>query len=733
MNRRQFISAATLATVEFPALGQYGALEQYQAGRFLIARSGTRLSVSHEASPNRVLWESGAKGTIAAQVANADIRAFGTPQGAFEIKDKILQEYASPVIERIAETSGKVQVTGRLSNGSNTVAFLLTFEARSDRDLRFQISCEGPGTEKINRIVLNCASAKDEAVFGFGEQLTFFNQKGNVLPILVQEHGVGRGRPIVTQVVNAMANKGGGDPYVTEAPSPHYLTSRLRSLFLENLEYSVFDLRVADTIQIKVYASEMSGSILYGDTPLELIEAYTSYAGRMHELPDWMHEGAIISLQGGTDVVTAKLDKIFERDVPLAALWIQDWTGQRITSVGKQLWWNWRLDESFYPRWNELVAKLNARGARMLIYVNPFLSNEEGHNSMFTEAAQRNFLVRKPDGSPYLIKNTNFYAGLIDLSNPDARAWMTNIIQTEMIDKAGANGWMADFGEALPFDAKLFGDSAPMLWHNRYPVEWAKVNRNAIQSANRASDITFFSRSGFTQSPGVSTLFWLGDQLQSWDEYDGIKTAVVGLLSGGVSGFSLLHSDIGGYGALSIKVGKMKTPIVARSPELLMRWMELNAFTSVFRTHEGLDPAVSAQIDTNEQTWNHLQRFARIYKGLATYRKNLVREAAEHGYPVVRHLFLHYPDDANTYTLRYQFLMGPDLMVAPVVDKGATKVNVYFPKGTDWLDLWTGQAAGQAGKSMAMPAPLGRPAVFLRNGSTSNAEILPGLKAVGIL
>ena len=98
-----------------------------------------------------------------------------------------------------------------------------------------------------------------------------------------------------------------------------------------------------------------------------------------------------------------------------------------------------------------------------------------------------------------------------------------------------------------------------------------------------------------------------------------------------MSGFSLLHSDTGGYVVLKLSVDGRQVPVIARTPELLMRWMELNAFTAVFRTHEGLDPAVSAQFDTNAATLAHLARFARVYKGLAAYRKGLVAEAAARG------------------------------------------------------------------------------------------------------
>ncbi len=129
----------------------------------------------------------------------------------------------------------------------------------------------------------------------------------------------------------------------------------------------------------------------------------------------------------------------------------------------------------------------------------------------------------------------------------------------------------------------------------------------------------------------------------------------------------------------------------------------------------------------------HFARFAKVYKGLASYRKGLVAEAAGRGYPVARHLFLHYPDDPNTYALRYQFLLGPDLLVAPVLDKGADTVDVYFPAGSAWVDLWTGADAGSVGDWSTMPAPLGKPAVFLRKGAASADQILSGLKSVGVL
>ena len=659
------------------------------------------------------------------------MRAVGTPEGAYEITDVISASYQEPTVDDIVLRANGATVSGSLRGPKGTIRYKLALDALSATHLRFEIMTEDDPA--INRIRLRSLSSPDEAFFGFGQQLSYFNLKGKLIPILVQEHGVGRGRPIVTQLIDIFADGGGGNPYVTEAPAPHFISSRLQSLFLENSEYSLFDMRPADHFEVKVWCGTMTGRILYGATPLDLIEAYTDYAGRMRALPDWIHSGAIVAVQGGTRAAHAKLAKLRADDIPLAGLWIQDWTGVRVTSVGKQLWWDWRLDETFYPQWRQLVADLERHGGRMLVYINPFLSNAAGHDALFTEGQHKGYLVSRADGTPYLIKNTDFSAGLLDLSNPETRAWIKGIIKDRLIAQAGACGWMADFGEAMPFDARLHGTTDAAAWHNQYSQEWARINREAIEEAGRGDDIVFFSRSGFTQSPRYSTLFWLGDQMQSWDEYDGIKTAVVGMLSGGVSGFSLVHSDVGGYVAISLHIAGKKVPVIARTDELLQRWMELAAFTAVFRTHEGLDPAVASQFDSSPANTAHLKRFAKVYKALAPYRKRLVAEAAQHGYPIARHPFLHYPDDPNTHGLRYQFMLGPDLMVAPVLDKGATTVEVYFPRGSQWIDLWTRREVGKEGDWVTMPAPLAKPAVFLRKGAASIDEIIDGLKGVGVL
>ncbi len=585
--------------------------------------------------------------------------------------------------------------------------------AHGANQLRFHLRIDDP---TFDRTYLTYESSAGERFFGFGEQFTHFDLKGRRVPIFVMEQGVGRGRQPTTFLVDLVADSG-GDWHTSYAPVPHYLTTHNRSLFLENTEFSVFDLRHDDRVQVEVFSGEMTGRIVHGASPLALIREYTEYAGRMRELPEWAHRGIIVGMQGGTARVRDALSRLEARGAPLAAFWLQDWVGQRTTDFGEQLWWNWELDRERYPDWEELVTDLHARGVRVMLYVNPFLVDVEGQTShrrnLYREAQQAGFLVRNEAGAPYEIPNTSFSAAIVDLANPAARDWLANVIRNEMID-IGASGWMADFGEALPYDVELFGGESPTAWHNHYPEAWAELNRRVIEEAGVGDDAVFFTRSGFTRSPRWSTLFWLGDQLVTWDRHDGLKSAVTGILSGGISGISLNHSDIGGYTTIDLPVVGQR-----RSKELMQRWSELTAFGVVFRTHEGNVPDINHQFDSDEETLEHFVRMARVHAAWFDYRRALIREAAETGAPVLRHLYLHYPDDPEVRKLTYQqFLVGSELLVAPVLDPGREEVEVYLPAGR-WVHLFTGKVHGDAkqGRYVKVAAPIGTPAAFHREGS----------------
>ncbi len=698
-----------------------------QANAFEVRWTGGEAPALRIEQGGRTVWES--LPGRAFVTAGRGTEQVHESRGLFSVKDALEERCVDQRVTGLgAQGPETVEVTGTLSCREGEVAYSLRFTPVSSRQLGFTLEVKDA---RYNRVALTQASEEDEGIYGFGEQFTWFDHKGLRVPILVSEQGIGRGAFPITLGANLTAGAG-GDGHSTYAAVPHFLTSRLRSLFLENTEVSTFDLREDEHITVELFSSTMRGRLVAGTTPLELIEEYTAYAGRMRRLPDWLLGGAVVGMQGGTAKVREVLAKLEEKDVPVAAFWLQDWVGQRVTSFGKQLWWNWELDPERYPEWPELVRSLEARDIRVMTYVNPFLADMEGQKpsyrrNLFAEAKQRGYLVRTPGDAPYLIQNTSFSAGLVDLTNPEARRWMKDVLRDEVL-AVGASGWMADFGEALPYDARL-ADGDAKRFHNAYPEEWAKLNRELLQEVGREEDVVFFMRSGFTRSPGYSTLFWLGDQLVSWDESDGLKSAVTGLLTGGLSGYSLNHSDIGGYTTIDNPLQNYH-----RSPELLRRWTELAAFTPVFRTHEGNIPERNAQVYSDEESLEHFARMAKVYRAWEPYRRQLVDEAARTGHPVVRHLFLHHPEDETVRRLRHEeFLVGSELLVTPVLDPGVEEVRVYLPAG-QWVHIWSDQEYGdeRRGTWVTVEAPMGWPAVFHKKGSAPGDAFRARLREDGL-
>lgn len=655
-------------------------------------------------------------------------------RGFFDISDVKRQYTDTQTIESIAVGDDGVTLSGRLE-GTHTARWRFGIAEIDDSQVQIRIVVEHESDGEA-RTMLRHSCRPGDQVFGFGAQFTHVDLRGRSLNVLSQEPGIGRGVQPLTWLMNT-AYGAGGDDTRSNAPVPHYITSECQSLCLENTELSRFDLTSKDRIEIEVWSDEVVARVFYGETPAELIEAYTQFSGRMPPLPDWVHRGAIVGMQGGTSAARRMWKLLQEADAPVAAFWLQDWVGARKTSVGSQLWWNWELDEERYPGWAEFLQDLGESGARVLSYVNPFLVDvsereAECNRNLFKEAEELDFLVKRKDGSTYLVKNTSFSAGMVDLTHPKAREWLKCVLRDQVLG-AGASGWMADFGEALPFDAQLHDGSDASQFHNRYPEVWAQLNREVISEAGRDGDAVFFTRSGFTRSPRYSTLFWLGDQLTSWSKEDGIRSAVTGLLSSGFCGYSQNHSDIGGYTTTAIPGFPFKIPFLdyRRSPELLHRWIELNAFTAVFRTHEGNQPGRNYQIDGDPETLKHFARFARVYAALGEFRRDLGKAAAETGLPVVRHPWVCFPEDECASALKWQFMLGDRFMVAPVLDPGETSVTLYLPTGT-WRHLWTdAQVEVSKGGWFCVDAPIGMPAVFFEAGDSVGEGVVARLDSHG--
>lgn len=626
---------------------------------------------------------------------------FSMSRGSFKYKQKI---------------SGKRKLT--LQNQEKTEeGYLLTYvdpkgSSAKEQVHQFAVTQQGSqirlayvGEEKpgVNRYWLTFVTNPKEHIYGCGETYSELDLKGQNVRIWVAEHqNTGRiSKKIIKEKLLGKHpdKKLSFDKYESYYAQPTFVSSDKYYVHCDINAYSEFDF--TDAGKITLYFQEPPVIITdSGQDFAEVSRKLTGLLGRQKALPDWLYDGVILGIQEGTDVVDAKIKKAKEAGVPVVGVWCQDWSGCRKTGFGYQVMWNWEWDQELYPGLDKKIAEWKEEGVRFLGYINPFIAIEK---DLYAYASEHGYCVQDREGKDYLVTITTFPAAMVDFTNPEAYEWYKGLIKENMIG-LGMGGWMADFGEYLPIDAVLYSGEDPAIIHNQWPAIWAKMNQEAVAECGKEGQIFFFTRAGHTGTIAHSHMMWTGDQHVDWSIDDGLPAVIPATLSLAMSGYGIAHSDVGGYTTIMH---------MRRSKELLLRWEEMNVFSPLFRTHEGNQPVNNVQFDDDEELLAQLAKCGRMHVALKDYLKGLVAEEISDGTPVMRPLFYHY-DEAEAYTEKTEYLLGRDLLVAPVYEEGAKSRTIYLPSD-GWGNIFDGKE--YAGGHMIVEAPIGKPPVFVRKDS----------------
>lgn len=637
------------------------------------------------------------------------------------------QAYFNPVDRNKRMIGLREFSIGRKSDRSGSISFGETLAIRfSVVDGRLHVLVDLLGEEqdkrRWNRFTLHLPATPGEHVYGFGEQYTRLDMRGKTVPIWTQEPGLARDHSFPALIANAIMGAG-GKWHTTYFPQASFVSSRHYFLVANTHARAELDFTARDHHRLHFWGIPGSFVLDAGGSIAEVLGSKSAHLGRQPRLPDWAVGGAWLGIGGGLNEerdgeasVQWKVRKALDANVKVTAVWCEDWTGVvRTASYDEKLFWNWEHDKERYPGLPGYIEELHRQGIKFLGYNNCFLMS---HGNLYKEAEREGFLVKRADGSPYAVKMLSAAICMLDLTSPACRDWIKGVITRTMIG-IGLDGWMCDFGEYLPVDAVLHSGEDPALVHNEYPVLWAKVNHEAVAEAGRFGGegaIVFFNRSGGTGSSRYSPLVWAGDQQVTFQMGNGLASVIPAGVSLGFSGVGHHHSDIGGY----FGIGPIR-----RTKEVFMRWAEHAAFTVVMRTHCRKD--FTAEVDwqwySDEETLQHFAKFSRIHAAMLPYTRHVLDEYQELGLPAMRHPWIHYESDTTLHGLKYQYLFGRDVLVAPVYKKGAKAWKVYLPDD-EWIHLWSGAAHGKGW--VAVDAPVGKPPVFYRAGAR-HAALLAGL------
>ncbi len=567
----------------------------------------------------------------------------------------------------------------------------------------------------IDNGVCNCywisiIADPSEYIYGCGENYSILNLKGENVRIWVAEH---QNTLRITKKLIKWKLFGkkpdkilNFSKYETYYSQPTFISSKLFFVHVNTTSYSEFDFR--DGNRTVLYLQDLPDlHICFSDNFTGLSKKLSNFLGHQNILPDWLYDGTIIAVQGGTDKIEEKIRISNQYDIKVCGVWSQDWCGCRKTAFGYQVMWNWEWDKELYPNLDQKIKEWNQKGIKFLGYINPFIAVEK---DLYKVASERGYCVKNKSGEDYMVTITTFPAAMVDFTNPDAYEWYKNIIKNNMIG-LGMAGWMADFGEYLPVDCVLYSGEDPEKMHNTWPSLWAKMNHEAIYETKKESEVFFFTRSGFTDTIKYSSMMWTGDQHVDWSKDDGLPSVIPATLSLSLSGFGITHSDAGGY----TTVMQMR-----RTKELLMRWEEMNVFSPLLRLHEGNQPENNIQFDADSETLTHLSKMSYMHYKLKNYLKYLVKMCSEEGTPVMRPLFYHY-NEKQSYEEKTEYLLGRDILVAPIIDESTYERSVYLPND-NWVHLFS--KTGYEGGIYKLKSPIGEPLVFIRKNSDYFSELI---------
>jgi alpha-glucosidase len=566
--------------------------------------------------------------------------------------------------------------------------------------------------DSFNRLSLSTPCAEDEHFAGLGGQSFDVDHRGQTVPLWVQEDGIGK-EPLPDQDYTGIWFLS-GRRHSTHTPMPMLLSSRGYAMAVDTDARTIFALcsEADDVTRVEVWAPVLDLRLFVGPgagagagAP-ELRAALGSmidWVGRP-ERPPLFAFAPWLDAVGGEENVQRVADRLRAEGIAASAVWTEDWRGGGVNSTGFALEEDWRVDRALYPDLEGLAAELEDLGFAFLSYQNSFVDQAA---DVFDEAVAGGYLIEDADGDPYLFEGVRFEpTGLLDLTNQAAVTWAQDVFREGIA--MGVDGWMADFAEWLPTDAVLGGGTDALGYHNRYPVDWARLNRDLIAAESERDGVPrlFFVRAAWLGSQPLVSVVWAGDQQTDFSPGDGYPSVIPIGIGLGVTGFPYFGHDIAGY---------MSQGTEPTSEELWQRWVTLGALSPVMRTHHGRSIEENHSWESDAAAVAHMRRWTRLHMQLVPYLWGSIGSFERDGLPLFRLVALEWPGEEWAWTVVDQYLLGDRILVAPVVEEGAVERAVELPPGR-WHPLLGGPAI-EGGRAVTALAPPTEIPAFVPDGA----------------
>lgn len=493
----------------------------------------------------------------------------------------------------------------------------------------------------------------------------------------------------------------------TQISIPFLLSSKGYGFIWNNPAVGSAELAMTHTSFSAEYTRQIDYVIFPGDTPSELVSHYADLTGKSPKMPEfatgfWQSKLRYYS----QDDLLSVAREYKKRNLPISVI-VADFYHWPVTG-------DWKFNPDLWPDPAAMVRELDSLGIKLMVSVWPTLA-EESEN--YTEFVKSNYTIRPEHGNNLFLRASDDLT-YVDVTHPGARKALWSRLQKNYYDLGVRMFWMDEAEpemEPLEYNNVRYylgnGEEVSCL----YPFYFAKTIYEG-QIENGQTEIINLIRSGWIGSQRFGTLLWSGDIR---GDFPTLRKHVKAGLNISLCGIPWWNTDIGGFWG---------NPQSEGYNELLLRWFQYGAFSPVMRIHgvnqpmKKLENQITGTGAPNEvwsfgdEAFEIMSHYLNVRESLRPYIQKHMDIASENGTPVMRPLFFDFPDDEITYVIEDQYMFGPDLLVAPVLEAGVASRKIYLPKGSKWKDALTGKTYN-GGQTIDYKVSIENIPVFTRNGS----------------
>lgn len=483
----------------------------------------------------------------------------------------------------------------------------------------------------------------DEYIYGLGERFTPFVKNG--------------------QSVEMWNEDGGTASEIAYKNIPFYITNKGYGVLLDNegdASYEIASEKV-ERIQFSVEGERLDYYFINGKTPKGTIQKYTELTGKPALPPAWSF-GLWLTTSFTTNydenTTSSFIQGMADRDIPLHVFhfdcyWMEAYE-----------WCNFTWDPKTFPDPEGMLKRYHDRGLKICVWINPYIGQK---SPLFQEGMEGGYLLKKSNGDVWQTDMWQAGMGLVDFTNPEAVKWYQDKLKT-LLDM-GVDCFKTDFGERIPVkDIAYFDGSDPVKMHNYYTFLYNKAVFELLERERGEGEAVLFARSA-TVGGQMFPAHWGGDCSAT---YPSMAETLRSGLSLACAGFGFWSHDISGFESTA-------------PADIYKRWCQFGLLSSHSRLHGSSSYRVPWLFD--EEACDVLRKFVKLKCRLMPYLYRQAVISHEEGTPMMRPMFVEFPEDKACETLDKQYMLGDALLVAPVF-KESGQVDYYVPEGT-WYNILT--------------------------------------------